>query len=200
MIKKAELTNKAIHYSYHAIWSIYFCSSTTPRSPSRIAPSSVFFFSFLHFRDKNHSLLIHSSSFVSISHNKKITPTCDTSTHIHQTSLKSASDGKKQRDDSFLTERARENRSIWAKATQPQTEQRAAQAGKAFELNLICTLVPDMLTLFCPFWVPETEVYRLESPSRPSGIFWWNFSNHPQLFRPLSSHFLPFITHSKAAI
>lgn len=139
MIKKTELTNKAIHYSYHAIWSIYFCSSTAPRSPSREVPSNVFFF--LHFRDKNHSLLIHSSSFVSISHNKKITPTCDTSTHIHQTSLKSASDGKKkQRDDSFIAEWAREHRSIWAKAKQPQTEgllRSGAQACKTFWLNLI---------------------------------------------------------------
>lgn len=69
---------------------------------------------FLHFRDKNHSLLIHSSSFVSISHNKEITPTCDKSTHIHQTSLKSASN-RKQKDDSFITEWAREHRSLSAR-------------------------------------------------------------------------------------
>ncbi len=105
-----ELTNKALRYSYRAIWSIYFCSSTALISLP--LPPVLCRETFLHFRDKNHSLLIHSSSFVSISHNKEITPTCDKSTHIHQTSLKSASD-RKQKDDSFITEWAREHRSLW---------------------------------------------------------------------------------------
>lgn len=107
--KQWELTNKGLRYSYRAIWSIYFCSSTALISLP--LPPVLRRETFLHFRDKNHSLLIHSSSFVSISHNKEITPTCDKSTHIHQTSLKSASDGK-QKDDSLITERAREHRSL----------------------------------------------------------------------------------------
>lgn len=107
--KQWELTNKALRYSYRAIWSIYFCSSTALISLP--LPPVLRRETFLHFRDKNHSLLIHSSSFVSISHNKEITPTCDKSTHIHQTSLKSASN-RKQKDDSFITEWAREHRSL----------------------------------------------------------------------------------------
>lgn len=82
--KKWELTNKALSYSYRVIWSIYFCSPTALISLP--LPPVFRRETFLHFRDKNHSLLIHSSSFVSISHNKEITPTCDKSTHVHQTS------------------------------------------------------------------------------------------------------------------
>lgn len=48
---------------------LFLNSSNLSPTPSRVVPRNIF----LHFRDKNHSLLIHSSSFVSISHNKEIT-------------------------------------------------------------------------------------------------------------------------------
>lgn len=99
-----HLTNKALRSSYCAIWSIYFCSSTALIFLP--LPPVLFRETFLHFRDKNHSLLFHSSSFVSVSHNMEITHPRVTSppTFIK---LQWASH-RKQRDDSFMGEEARE--------------------------------------------------------------------------------------------
>lgn len=103
-----ELTNKALRYSYHAINLFLFLnSSNLSPTPSRVAPRNIFCTSEIK-SQSSHPLLFFCLHFTQQRDN---TPTCDKSTHIHQTSLKSASN-RKQKDDSFIREWAREHRSL----------------------------------------------------------------------------------------
>lgn len=86
---------------------LFLNSSNLSPTPSRVAPRNIFCTSEIK-SQSSHPLLFFCLHFTQQRDN---TPTCDKSTHIHQTSLKSASN-RKQKDDSFIREWAREHRSL----------------------------------------------------------------------------------------
>lgn len=106
----------------------YLSLPPSPPPPLRPpAPGNIF----LHFRDKNHSLLIHSSPFVSVSHNKSDNAHVVTSppTSI-KTSLKSSQATEQQKDDGDAPSRSRVGRGSVRHSRQRAVTERKGEAGR----------------------------------------------------------------------
>lgn len=132
---------------------LFLNSSNLSPTPSRVAPRNIFCTSEIK-SQSSHPLLFFCLHFTQQRDN---TPTCDKSTHIHQTSLKSASN-RKQKDDSFIREWAREHRSLAECLSSERASERCGM--ETYRLRMDLWIRPLICTTCSSCFALHKEFYR----------------------------------------